>query len=100
MRALLVFLLAGSALAPIPAFAQGADLEAVKRQLEQMQAEVARLTAQVSELQAREQAREAESTPLTSGAPAPPPAPAVACKGAPEIRGEGGWSFKPLGRLQ
>ena len=100
MRALLVFLLAGSALAPIPAFAQGADLEAVKRQLEQMQAEVARLTAQVSELQAREQAREAESTPLTSGAPAPAPAPAVAWKGAPEISGEGGWSFKPRGRLQ
>ena len=100
MRALLVFLLAGSALAPIPAFAQGADLEAVKRQLEQMQAEVARLTAQVSELQAREEAREAESTPLTSGAPAPAPAPAVAWKGAPEISGEGGWSFKPRGRLQ
>jgi phosphate-selective porin OprO/OprP len=100
MRALLVVLLAGSALAPLPAFAQGADLEAVKRQLEQMQAEVARLTAQVAELQAREQAREAVPTPSTSAAPAPAPAPPVAWKGAPEISGEGGWSFKPRGRLQ
>ena len=100
MRALLVLLLAGSALAPIPAAAQSADLAAVQEQLAAMQAEIARLTAQVAELQAREQTRLAAPPPEPAPAAPPESSPAVAWKGAPEITGEGGWSFKPRGRLQ
>ena len=103
MRPLLALLLAGSAVVvPSPALAQPIDMAAVQRQLAAMQAEIARLTAQVTEMQAREEAREAEPTPAPAPAPAPSPAPsaAIAWKGAPEISGEGGWSFKPRGRLQ
>lgn len=100
-------LLAGTAVAmPSPALAQPIDLATVQDQLAAMQAEIARLTAQVAELQAREQAR--ETAPALAHVPVPPTAPttapaagpAIAWKGAPEISGEGGWSFKPRGRLQ
>ena len=110
MRPTIALLLAGSALVPSPAAAQSVDLEAVQEQIASMQAEIARLTAQVNELQAREQARTAipTSTPTANptpaaAAPAPataPTAPAIAWKGAPEISAPGGWSFKPRGRLQ
>jgi len=105
MRPIIALLLAGSALVPAPAAAQSIDLEAVREQIASMQAEIARLTAQVSELQAREQARAAVPAPSPTPTPAPVPvtAPAattIAWKGAPEISGEGGWSFKPRGRLQ
>jgi phosphate-selective porin OprO/OprP len=102
MRPLLALLLAGSVLAPTPASAQQVDLAAVQEQLAAMQAEIARLTAQVAELQAREEQRETAPVPApaTASAAAPPPSPAIAWKGAPEIAGEGGWSFKPRGRLQ
>ena len=98
MRPLLALLLAGAALAPTPALAQPVDLTAVQEQLAAMQAEIARLTAQVAELRAREEAREA--APAPAPAPAPGPGPAITFKGAPEIAAEGGWSFKPRGRLQ
>ena len=105
MRSFLALLLAGSAvIAPSTALAQEVDLTAVQEQLAAMQAEVARLTAQVAELQAREQARQAAPVPApapaSTPAPAPAAAPAIAWKGAPEISGEGGWSFKPRGRMQ
>lgn len=84
-------LLTVSALVPAPALAQAPDLEELQRQLATMQAEVARLSAQVAELQARDEA------PL---APSPAAATKIEWKGAPELSGEGGWSFKPRGRLQ
>jgi phosphate-selective porin OprO and OprP len=104
MRPLLAVLLAGAAALPSPALAQPVDLAAVQEQLAAMQAEIARLTAQVAELKAREEAREAAPVPTAAlaatPAPAPPPSPTIAFKGAPEITAEGGWSFKPRGRLQ
>jgi len=97
MRFLLAVLLAWCAVvAPSPALAQPIDLAAVQRQLAEMQAEIARLTAQVAELQAREDS----PAPAPNDVPAVTPSPAIAWKGAPEIAGEGGWSFKPRGRLQ
>lgn len=92
-------LLLGSAalLAANPALAQSSDAE-----IEALRAEVAALKAQLAELSAKVE--------KVAAAPAPTPAPVVvgdkkpvaeiAWKGAPEIRGEGGWSFKPRGRLQ
>ena len=106
MRPALVMLLAGSAaVMPSPALAQPVDLATVQDQLAAMQAEIARLTAQVAELQAREQARETAPVPVPAPPSAPTAAPAassatIAWKGAPEISGGGGWSFKPRGRLQ
>jgi phosphate-selective porin OprO/OprP len=106
MRPLLVLLLAGAAALPSPALAQAVDLSAVQEQLAAMQAEIERLTAQVAELKAREEARAAAPVPAAAPTPAPAPAPApaatpsIAFKGAPEITAEGGWSFKPRGRLQ
>ena len=93
-----LLLAASTALAAVPAVAQTVDVAAVQQQLAAMQAEIARLTAQVDELQAQDQARAAAPA-------APTPAPAsdgtkVSWKGGPEISGEGGWSFKPRGRLQ
>jgi phosphate-selective porin OprO/OprP len=98
MRSIVAVLLAGAALAASPAQAQPVDLGAVERQLAAMQAEIARLTAEVAELRAREAAREA--TPVPAPPPAPAPSPTVTFKGAPEVAAEGGWSFKPRGRLQ
>ncbi|HYD25437.1 MAG TPA: porin [Croceibacterium sp.] len=102
MRSILAVLLAGSAVAaPVEASAQAIDINAVQEQLAEMQAEIARLTAQVAELQAREDAREAAAPPPPPPPPPPSaPAAAIAWKGAPEITGAGGWSFKPRGRVQ
>jgi phosphate-selective porin OprO/OprP len=106
MRPLLAVLLACAAALPSPALAQSIDLAAVQEQLAAMQAEIARLTAQVAELKAREEARAAApasvpaAAPAATPAPAPAPGPSIAFKGAPEITAEGGWSFKPRGRLQ
>jgi phosphate-selective porin OprO/OprP len=101
VRRLLPLILAGSALAPAPALAQDAIPEAIAEQMAALQAEIARLSAEVAELRAREASRS------PSPSPAPPPAPAgtaggteIAWKGAPELTHEGGWSFKPRGRLQ
>ena len=102
MRSLVALLLAGSALvAPDAASAQAVDLGAVQRQLAEMQAEIDRLTAQVIELQAREQARAEAPAPVPAAAPAPAasPAPTITMKGAPEFAGDG-WTFKPRGRMQ
>ena len=94
MRTLLPALLFTAAkLAPVPAAAQAPDVAELQRQLAIVQAEVARLTAQVAEMQARE-----ESPPSAPEAPAQTAS--TTWKGAPEISGAGGWSFKPRGRLQ
>jgi phosphate-selective porin OprO/OprP len=104
MRPLLAVLLAGAAALPSSALAQPVDLSAVQEQLATMQAEIERLTAQVAELKAREEARATAPVPApapaATPAPAPAPSPSIAFKGAPEITAEGGWSFKPRGRLQ
>src|SRR5690606_2124619 len=110
MRLLFPALLAASALVTVPASAQTDDLAAVQPQIADLEAETARLKAQVQDL----------SQPKAAPVPAPPAAvpaapaasdmaePAAAAdggtrvtwKGAPEVSGEGGWSFKPRGRLQ
>ena len=107
MRLLLPALLAASALIPAPAAAQAVNLGEVQRQLAAMQAEIARLTAQVAELSAQVEAHEPAPETAPVATPAAPPAPAagedgptIAWRGAPQFSGEGGWSFKPRGRLQ
>jgi phosphate-selective porin OprO/OprP len=106
---LIALALAGTALAPAPALAQGAIPEDVARQLAAMQAEIARLSAEVAELKAEKDARETAPAPIPPAPPAvalasaPPPAapaPATEWKAAPEVSSGTGFSFKPRGRLQ
>jgi phosphate-selective porin OprO/OprP len=96
-------LMSVAAVVASPAVAQDADTAA---RIAAMQAQIDALQRQLDELK---QARPAGVA--TAPAPAPPaPAPAaakpaappvaVAWKGAPEFTGEGGWRFKPRGRLQ
>jgi phosphate-selective porin OprO/OprP len=92
-------LLAASAIAPVPVAAQSAN--DLQRQVSAMQAEIARLTAQVAELQAQQSARASAGVPEASDSTQAPEAETeIAWKGAPEITMDGGWSFKPRGRLQ
>ncbi|WP_120078467.1 OprO/OprP family phosphate-selective porin [Aurantiacibacter odishensis] len=112
-----VALLAGTALTPGTALAQETSLE---QQVAALAAEVARLNQRVRELeaeQAQAEAQQSESVAQQAAmaaqvasieeAAAARPAPSVTSgapveiswAGAPEIEGEGGWSFKPRGRL-
>ena len=111
MRRLIALALVGTVFAPMSALAQSAIPEDVAQQLAAMQAEIARLATEVAELKAEKAARETAPAPLANAAPpvatapapaSPPPASTttVSWKGAPEWTGEGGWSFKPRGRLQ
>lgn len=82
-----------------PALAQSTDAE-----MEALRAEVAALKAQLAELSAK--VEKVAATPAAAPAPVAvaatekKPAAEISWKGAPEIKGEGGWSFKPRGRLQ
>lgn len=68
-----------------------AEVEALKAQLSAMEARLESLSART----------EANSTAIAAvPAPAPAPETTVKWKGAPELEGKGGWSFKVRGRLQ
>lgn len=99
-RTLTSALLAASAMIPTAALAQetAQPQTDMLARLEQMQAEITRLSAEVASLRAKEQAAPA---PVATPAPAANPDQAkIAFKGAPEISTASGWSFKPRGRLQ
>jgi phosphate-selective porin OprO/OprP len=65
----------------------------------QMQAMAQRMDTLETQLAAA-QAAAASNAASTGAAAAPEPDTTIAWKGAPEITGKGGWSFKPRGRLQ
>jgi len=110
--------LAGTALTPATALAQ--DATTLEEQVAALVAEVTRLNERVAELeaeQAQAEAQQAEAVAQQAAVAAQvaamqetvaaAPAPTVTSgspleiswAGAPEIEGEGGWSFKPRGRL-
>ncbi len=105
-------LLASTALAATcglaaPLHAQDTDTAALRSQIEAMRADMERMSARLEELEAREAATAqtaataAEVAQAASVAAEAAKSPVeVAWKGAPEISGKGGWSFKPRGRLQ
>ena len=99
-KKILACLIATSALIPAPALAQSSEVEALRAQLAAMQAEMARLTARLDAMEQVETQAAVPAAPAAPPTPAPAPAPAIAFRGAPEITAEGGWSFKPRGRLQ
>ncbi len=83
-----------------PAMAQTNDAE-----IDSLRAEVAELKAQLAAISAKLDTVTATPAPAPAPSPAPAPAaekkgtPEIAFKGAPEIKGDKGWSFKPRGRL-
>lgn len=90
-----------------PAMAQQAG--SVAQELAQMRAQMERMAERIDELEvqlAKTQASAAAATTAASEAQAAAaqvkkaPAIEASWKGAPEFKGEGGWSFKPRGRLQ
>lgn len=99
-----------------PALAQNDSsmAEALAKVQAQMAAMAARIDALEGELaEAEAKAQAASQTALAANAAAQSASeaaakaqqesekrPAITFKGAPEIKGEGGWSFKPRGRLQ
>ena len=93
-----------------PAHAQDADAAAIQQELAQMREQMAAMAQRIDSLQAQlAQTQAAADTAQTTATEAAAVAAAtkgadngieVAWKGAPEISSEGGWSFKPRGRLQ
>jgi phosphate-selective porin OprO/OprP len=85
-----------------------ADDAAVAQELAQMRAQMSAMASRIDTLEAQLAAAKSEAQAATVAAnaatvaaakPASPPV-QVAWKGAPEFSGDGGWSFKPRGRIQ
>ncbi len=88
-----------------------ADMAAMRQAMESMAARVNTLEAQLADANAKADAASAAAASANAAAAsasttaiavrdATKGVPKVNWKGAPEIEGEGGWSFKPRGRLQ
>jgi len=97
----------------LPAHAQPADAEAVRQELAAMRAQMAQmaqridsLEGQLADAQAKADAAQAAAGQAIAKADTAAatvkakPATDIAWDGAPKFTGEGGWSFKPRGRLQ
>ncbi|MFN4114135.1 MAG: OprO/OprP family phosphate-selective porin [Sphingomonadaceae bacterium] len=99
----------------VPAAAQSAaqsvQSATVQQELAAMRAEMQRMSARIDQLEGELAAAKAKADAvITTAATAQASttasqatvskAPTIAFKGAPEIKGIGGWSFKPRGRLQ
>ncbi|MCB2073426.1 MAG: hypothetical protein H6917_14870 [Novosphingobium sp.] len=89
--------------------AQTADSQAIQQELAAMRAQMARMAERIDTLETQLAAAEAKAESASSAASnavslanaaAKEPEVKVAWKGAPELEGKGGWSFKPRGRLQ
>src|SRR5690606_26808614 len=79
------------------------EAAAVRRELAEMQAQMQRMAARSETLESQLAESRAAAAGLAveaAGAGDAKPWAKVAWKGAPEIAGEGGWSFKPRGRMQ
>ncbi|WP_324827578.1 OprO/OprP family phosphate-selective porin [Qipengyuania zhejiangensis] len=79
------------------------ELAAMRAQLSAMNARIDQLEGELATAKASNEAQDA-TIAAQAEAVAAIPAPtasktSIAFKGAPEIKGEGGWSFKPRGRL-
>ncbi len=95
----------------LPAHADAVSDAAIQQELAAMRAQMGQMAQRIDTLEGQLAAAKAVQVPATLPAPvavaAPPPAVAAAAppefavnwKGAPEITGKGGWSFKPRGRI-
>ena len=80
------------------------ELSAMRAQLQAMNARIDQLEGELAAAKAANDAQDATlaaQAEAVAAIPAPEPAKtSISFKGAPEIKGENGWSFKPRGRLQ
>jgi phosphate-selective porin OprO and OprP len=99
-KSLLTFLASATALTASPAMAQNdsAEVEALRAEVAALKEQIAALAAKVESVAAATPA----PAPVVAAAKAPEKkgGPEIKFKGAPEVTMEGGWSFKPRGRLQ
>src|SRR3546814_8667706 len=65
-----------------------------------MAARIDALEAELAETEAKADAASTQAGEAAAAAADAAKGPTIAFKGAPEFKGEGGWSFKPHGRLQ
>lgn len=108
MRAFASLPLLAMAMTATPARAQDADtaeLAELRAMVAELSSRIGVLSERIEELEAEDAAAPAPAAAAApvvaaSGTPAPAPAAQIAWRGAPEVTGEGGWSFKPRGRLQ
>jgi len=89
----------------LPAAAQDAEAAGIQQELAAMRAQMAEMATRMETLQARlDQATtkaDAAQAAVAAIETAPAaPATEISWKGAPELKAEGGWTFKPRGRLQ
>lgn len=97
----------------IPAQAQVADSAAVQQELQAMRAQMQAMANRIDTLESQLATAKAQAQAATDAAQsatqtaasaqaaaAKAPAVQVAWKGAPEMKTDSGWSFKPRGRLQ
>ena len=82
--------------------AMRAQMSAMASRIDTLEAQLAAAKSEAQAATVAASAATASASPATAAAAAKPaPSPVqVAWKGAPEISGEGGWSFKPRGRVQ
>ena len=82
--------------------AMRADMEVMESRLDAQDAELAKARADADAANARADAAEAKMAAAPAVAAEPPKKPdtEIAWKGAPELKGPSGWTFKPRGRLQ
>lgn len=79
-----------------------AQIDALQAQIAQMSARLDRMEQEAQETQVVVTAQAAAIEAVSTAAVAPPPpgnGVEISFNGAPEIEAEGGWSFKPFGRL-
>lgn len=111
-------ILASVSLASLAAPAVAQDSATLKAEMAEMRAQMAAMTArmnaleaELAEVDAQVETAAAQASTATvmaenavtaaqDNAPQDAGAPTIAFKGMPEIKAEGGWSFKPRGRLQ
>lgn len=89
----------------MPAQAQSsAEAEALRQELATMRAQMEAMAAKLNALEGNVAATDAKADAAVTTAgqarDAAKSAPKVTWKGAPKLEGEGGWSFKPRGRIQ
>jgi phosphate-selective porin OprO/OprP len=101
----------GSTCWTVPALAQSDETSGIEAELAAMRAQMAEMAARMEALEGELTATKAEAAAaseqagvaVASAAAAEENAQAgteIVWKGAPEFSGEGGWSFKPRGRIQ
>ncbi len=100
-KLLLTSLIASTALVAPAVQAQDAEVVALRAQIDALQAQIAQMSARLDQVEV--EAAETQAAVVTNAAAVPvaaATAPTITFSGAPEIEAEGGWSFKPIGRVQ